>query len=97
MTHDDVVQLLKSGGPVILMVTQGMVLKSGGPIILMVTQGMILKSGGPIILMVAQDMILKSGGPITLVSHNGGVIFWWSNYVLTPGMTQNEEILGLGS
>ena len=45
MTHDDVVQLLKSGGPVILMVTQGMVLKSGGPIILMVTQGMLLKSG----------------------------------------------------
>jgi hypothetical protein len=79
------------------MVTQGMVLKSDGPITLMVTQGMLLKYGGPVILMVAQDMILKSGVPITLVSHNGGVIFWWSNYVLTPGMTQNEEILGLGS
>ncbi|CAC5386417.1 MPDZ [Mytilus coruscus] len=73
MTHDDAVQLLKSGGPVTLMVTQGKyhdvtgddvlkLLKSGGPVTLMVTQG---KLDGLMDDVVVQ--LLKSGGPVTLM------------------------------
>ncbi|VDI46968.1 multiple PDZ domain protein, partial [Mytilus galloprovincialis] len=77
MSHDDAVQLLKSGGPVTLMVTQGKIdgithddtvqlLKSGGPVTLMVTQG---KIDG-----ITHDdtvQLLKSGGPVTLMVTQG--------------------------